>query len=127
MADARATLDFGRPVAVMLLSTLAAVPDNATAAAIVSSLAAAVPSGSYIALYHVANDLDPAMPLAAREWNKISGQRVTLRSRTEIARLVAGLELVPPGLVPISEWRPAAADPRFEDMVPVHGVVARKP
>ena len=127
VADARTTLDLGRPVAVMLLSTLAAVSDNATAAALVSSLAAAVPSGSYIALCHVANDLDPAMLLAAREWNKMSGQRVTLRSRTEIARLVAGLEPVSPGLVPISEWRPAAADPRFEDMVPVHGVVARKP
>ena len=127
VADARATLDFGRPVAIMLLSTLAAVADNATAVAVVSSLAAAVPSGSYIALYHVASDLDPAMPLAASEWTKMSGRPVTLRSRAEIAALVAGLDLVPPGLVPISEWRPAATDPRFEDLVPVHGVVARKP
>jgi hypothetical protein len=127
MADARATLDFGRPVAVLLLSTLATIPDNATAAAVVSSLAAAVPSGSYIALYHVASDLDPAMPLAAREWNKMAAQPTTLRSQAEIAGLVAGLDLVPPGLVPISEWRPAATDPRFEDLVPVHGVVARKP
>ena len=127
VADARATLDFGRPVAVMLLSTLAAISDNATAAAVVSSLAAAIPSGSYIALYHVASDLDPAMPLAAREWTKMTAQPVTLRSSTEIARLVAGLDPVPPGLVPISEWRPAPTDPRFEDLVPVHGVVARKP
>jgi len=36
VADARATLDFGRPVAVMLLSTLAAISGNATAAAVVS-------------------------------------------------------------------------------------------
>lgn len=43
------------------------------------------------------------------------------------AGLVAGLDLVPPGLVPISEWRPAATDPRFEDLVPVHGAVGRKP
>jgi S-adenosyl methyltransferase len=127
VADARATLDFGRPVAVMLLSTLAAISDNATAAAVVSSLAAAIPSGSYLALYHVASDLDPAMPLAAREWTKMTAQPVTLRSRTEIARLVADLDPVPPGLVPISEWRPAPTDPRFEDLVPVHGVVARKP
>jgi hypothetical protein len=75
----------------------------------------------------VASDLDPALPLAARQWNQMSAQPVTLRSRPEVASLVAGLELVPPGLVPVSEWRPAATDPRFEVVVPVHGLVARKP
>jgi len=127
IADARTILDFGRPVAVLLLSTLATIADNASACAVVSSLAAAVPSGSYIALYHVASDLDPAMPLAAREWNKMSSQPATLRSQAEITRLLTGLEPVPPGLVPIPEWRPAVTDPRFENLVPVYGVVARKP
>ena len=36
----------------------------------VSSLMAAVPSGSYAVLHHMANDLDPAMPAALRHWNK---------------------------------------------------------
>lgn len=127
VADARTTLDFGRPVAVMLLSTLSQIGPAAKAAAVVAELTRAVPAGSYLAIYHVASDLDPALPLAAREWTKISGQPVTLRSRSEVASLVAGLELVPPGLVPVAEWRPAPADPRFEDVVPIHGVVARKP
>jgi hypothetical protein len=34
--------------------------------------------------------------------------------------------LVPPGLVPITEWHPEAADPRFEYAVPVYGAVGRK-
>ena len=128
VAGARATLDFSQPVAVMLLFTLAYVEDAAEAAAVVSSLMAAVPSGSYVAIYHLASDLDPAMEEAARQWNKMMpAQPITLRSRTEIACLTACLDPVPPGLVPFTEWRPAADDPRFENTVPAHGTVAAKP
>ena len=101
VAGAGPTLDFGRPVAV-LLATLAFVESATEAAAIVSALLDTVPSGSYVTIYHQASDLDRAFLRAARLWN----------------RLVAGLELVPPGLVPICEWRPAPDDPRFEDVVP---------
>jgi S-adenosyl methyltransferase len=127
VADAWATLDFGQPVAILLSYALAYIEDTAAAAAVVWALTAAVPPGSYVAIHHVASDLDPALPLAARQWNQMSAQPVTLRSRPEVASLVAGLELVPPGLVPVCEWRPAATDPHFEVVVPVHGLVARKP
>jgi hypothetical protein len=128
VADARTTLDFGQPVAVLLLFTLAYVEDAAAATAVVSSLMAPLSSGSYVAIYHLASDLDPALEEAATQWNTMMpAQRITLRSRSQVADLVAGLELVPPGLVPLSEWRPAPTDPRFEDVVPIHAVVARKP
>ncbi len=127
VAGARATLDFSQPVAVMLLFTLAYVA-GAAAGAVVSSLAAAVPSGSYVAIYHLASDLDPALEEAARQWNKMMpGQPITLRSRAKVAGLVTGLDLVPPGLVPITEWRPAPAGPRIADQVPLHACLARKP
>jgi hypothetical protein len=57
----------------------------------------------------------------------MSDRQITLRSRTELARLLAGLDPVPPGLVPVTEWRPEAADPFFEHAVPVYGAVGRKP
>ncbi|HEY0936119.1 MAG TPA: SAM-dependent methyltransferase [Trebonia sp.] len=127
VAGARATLDFGRPAAVLLLFTLAYVEDAAEAAGAVSSLMAALPSGSYVAIYHLASDMDPALEEAARQWNKLMpAQPITLRSRAGVARLVAGLETVSPGLVPVTEWRPEAADADLEDAVPVYGVVARK-
>ena len=128
VAGAAATLDFGEPVAVMLLSTstLAFIADSAVAAASVSALAAAVPSGSYVGLYHQASDLDPALHAGIRRWNRMSAQPVTLRSRAEVALLVAGLAPVPPGLVPITEWRPEPDDPRYDRVVPVYGVLARK-
>jgi S-adenosyl methyltransferase len=128
VAGARETLDLARPTAVLLLFTLAYVQDAAEAAAVVSSLMAAMPSGSYVAIYHLASDLDPALQQAGREWNKMMpSQPITLRSRAEVAELTAGLELVPPGLVPITEWRPAPGDPRLEHAVPLYAVIARKP
>ena len=128
VAGARGTLDFSRPVAVLLLFTLAYVPDAAEAAAVVSSQMAAAPSGSYVVVYHLASDLDPALEEASREWNKIMpGQPIVLRSRAEIGSLVAGLDLVPPGIVSLNEWRPAPGDPQFEHVVPMYAVAARKP
>ena len=129
VAGAKGTLDFGQPIAVLLLFTLAYVVDGVEAAEVVSSLMAAVPSGSYVAIYHLASDLDPAMEEAARMWNKMMPtQSIALRSAAEVADLVAGLDPVPPGLVPVTDWRPSA-DPRLDRpaSVPVYGIVARKP
>ena len=129
VAGAKGILDFGQPIAVLLLFTLAYVIDDAEAAEVVSSLMAAVPSGSYVAIYHLANDLDPALEEAARMWNKMMPtQSIALRSEAEVADLVAGLDPVPPGLVPVTDWRPSG-DPRLDRpaSVPVYGIVARKP
>jgi S-adenosyl methyltransferase len=95
---------------------------------VVSSLTASVPPGSYVAIYHLASDLDPALVEAGREWNKLMpAQPVTPRTRAQVGDLVAGLDPVPPGLVPITEWRPVPADPQFDHVVPLHAVVARRP
>jgi hypothetical protein len=119
----------GQPVAVMLLFTLAYVTDDAEAADVVSALAASLPSGSYVAIYHLASDLDPTMEEAARIWNKMMPtQAITLRSRAAVADLVKGLDPIQPGLVPVTEWRPAPdSGPESAASVPVYGIVARKP
>jgi hypothetical protein len=128
MAGAAETLDLTRPVAILLLFTLAFVWDTTEAAAVVSSLMAAVPSGSYVAIYHLASDVDPALEDAARQWNKLMPtQPITLRSRQQVAALTAGLDPVPPGLVRVTEWRADLADRAFDRPVPVYGIVARKP
>jgi hypothetical protein len=126
IAGARDYLDFGRPVAVLLMSTLAFMPDTAEVTGLVSSLAGQTVPGSYVAIRHQASDLNPALANAARRWNRQSSPQVTLRSADEIASLVDGLDLVAPGLVPVCEWRPEPGDPHFEDVVPVYGLVARR-
>jgi hypothetical protein len=126
LAEAKAELDLSQPTAVLLLPTLVRVPTLVAAARAVSSLLAAVPSGSHIAISHLASDLHPEMAAATRTWNKTVAAAVTPRSRAGIQSLVAGLELVPPGVVPVTEWRPEAGeDPA--PVVPLYGVVARKP
>ena len=128
VAGARETLDLSQPVGVMLLFTLAYIQDDAEAAAAVSTLMAAVPSGSYLAIYHLTGDLDPALEDAARQWNKLMpAQPITLRTRAEVAALTAGLDPVPPGLASVTEWRPDPDDPGFDYHVPVLGIVASKP
>jgi len=156
VASALPTLDLRQPVAVLLLSALAHVPTTTAAARAVSSLMAAVPPGSHVVIYHLASDLDPAMPAALRNWNKTTPKPIMLRSRADVLTLVSGLELVPPGVVPVTHWRPdlgapagpcpSAATPATPAMpatpgqgtpaasgdgaarpVPVHGAVARKP
>lgn len=127
VAGAQEMLDFSQPVAVALPFTLGFVADTAAAAGIVSALAGAVPSGSHVVIHHMASELNPALAAAARRWNQVSSQPITLRSKDEVASLVAGLDLVPPGVVPMSEWRPAPGDPHSEEVIPLHAVVARKP
>jgi hypothetical protein len=125
------TLDFDQPVAVLLMSTLAHVLSADAAAYVVSGLTDAVPSGSYLVIYHLASDIDPAMQAALKQWNRTVPRPITLRSRPEIAALVAGLELVPPGVVPVAEWRPDLDAPctaaEGAAPAPLIGVVARKP
>lgn len=128
VASALPALDLSQPVAVLLLSTLAHVPTTIAAARAVSSLMAAVPSGSHVVIYHLANDLDPSMPAAARHWNKTTPKPITLRSRADILSLVSGLELVPPGVVPVTAWRPvlgAAAGVPAAQAAPVRSAPVR--
>ena len=120
-------LDFSQPVAVVLPFTLGLVADTTAAADIVSALAGAAPSGSHVVIHHPASELNPAVAEAAQRWNQVSRQPITLRSKDEVASLVSGLDLVAPGVVPIGEWRQAPGDPHFGPVIPLYGVVARKP
>jgi hypothetical protein len=128
LAGARSILDFDVPIAVLLLFTLAFVRDGAAATAVISSLMSAAQPGSYVAIYQMASDIDPEMEEAARQWNKMMPtEPIGLRSGPDVSALTEGLDPVPPGLVPVTEWRPDPADPRFGRAIPVHAIVARKP
>jgi hypothetical protein len=125
IAGARATLDFGQPIAVILFFVLAFIEGTAAAARIVSELADALSPGSYVAIHHLTGDLDPALAIAARRWNQQSPQKITLRSRAAVESLVAGLEPVAPGLVLVEDWRPSPDAPAAAAVIPLYGVVAR--
>lgn len=126
LAGAAQTLDFRQPVAVLLPSSLPFIPSAERAAELLSELMAPCRPGSYLGLCHVASDLDPAVAAGVDYWNKISAPHFTVRSRTEVTSLMAGLDPVAPGLVPVNEWRPDPDAAPRERPVPVYAVLAAK-
>ena len=101
-------LDFTRPVAVTLMAVLHAIPDADGPYEIVARLTEAVPPGSYLALTHSASDLLRAEQRHSLEDvnSRMIQQQFTYRGRDEVARFLAGMDLVDPGLVRVEEWRP---------------------
>jgi len=126
LAGAAETLDFSRPVAIMLFAVLQLLGDDDEPYRVVSDLLAAVPPGSYLALSHPTSDLQPGQVTAmVSQLNNLVAEKVTTRSQDQVARFFTGLELVEPGLVNVSEWRPDAGSAQPPAALWVG--VARKP
>jgi hypothetical protein len=102
-------LDFSRPAAVMLMAILQHIGDKHDPYAIVAALMDGLPAGSYLAISHPASDIDAeSMAKMAEVLNKMMAEKVTFRDRAAVSRFFAGLDLVEPGLVQASKWRPAS-------------------
>jgi hypothetical protein len=113
LQQAAHTLDFSRPVAVVILLMLHAIGDSDDPHGIVSRIMDAVPTGSYLVISHPASDIEPekVTDLTTRV-NQLSHQQYTGRSRAQVMRFFEGLELVEPGLVQVQQWRPGAETDR---------------
>ena len=123
---AAGVLDFGRPVAVMLLGVLHLIADAEDPWGIVTRLMAAVPTGSYLAISHPALDIHQAQAAAQRAYNERVATAQTLRTREQVARFFTGLDLVAPGLVQVHQWRPDPDDETPADAISAYGAVGRK-
>jgi hypothetical protein len=137
-ADLRATgtvleraadvLDFGQPVAVMLLGILQGIPDQEKPDAIIARLMDAVPPGSYLAISQIASDIAAEeVAEGVQRYNEQVAAPVTARTHAEVSRFFAGLELVEPGIVQVHRWRPAAGDPGSDSDLAIYAGVGRKP
>jgi O-methyltransferase involved in polyketide biosynthesis len=98
------TLDLSRPVAVTLMGVLGHIESDDKAKNIIDRLLRGLPAGSHLAMYDGA-DTDPATFEATRIWNISANPKYHLRSPERIAALFDGLELVEPGVVPVTQWR----------------------
>ena len=120
-------LDFGQPVAVMLIAVLHLIQDAEDPWGIAARLMDAVPPGSYLAISHPASDLHHAQPTIQRVYNENVSTPQTLRSRDEVARFFTGRDMVEPGLTQVHLWRPGPDDFAPEGVFSYHGAVGRKP
>ncbi|MFC5061761.1 SAM-dependent methyltransferase [Actinomycetospora atypica] len=107
-------LDFSRPVALLAMTILHFVDDDA--AGLLGRYRRALVPGSVVALSHASDDQDdPAVGDAMRagaETYRSSATPITLRSRAELRALLDGLDLAEPGIVDVTDWPgPSAAPP----------------
>jgi O-methyltransferase involved in polyketide biosynthesis len=118
IAEAARALDLAKPVAVMLLGILGYIPDEEKPGTIVARLMSRVPPGSYLVIndgtnvFHDQAENEPAEDSPrARAVALYAATRAVpyhLRTPAQIEGFFAGLELVGPGVISVSQWRPEA-------------------
>ncbi len=126
LREAARTLDLTRPVALTLMQVSGHIADYDEARAIVAALMGALPSGSYFA-FNDSVDTNKANAEATRLYNESGAAAYHLRSPQQLAGFFDGLELLDPGVVPITDWRPDPGTAAATGDVIALGGVARKP
>lgn len=125
---ARGTLDFAEPVAVVLLSVLHYVEDEDDPRAIVERLLEPLRPGSCLIFSHGTDDFAPAASRAVEDIYREQGIILRLRGRGVQEHFLAGVDLVPPGLVEVQRWRPATgAGSEADQHLDCFGAIGIKP
>ncbi|MEU8800380.1 SAM-dependent methyltransferase [Spirillospora sp. NPDC048819] len=131
LAAAAETLDFSKPVGVMMLGVLIHIADDADAKALIDRFMDATCAGSHLAISVNTNVVKPEnMERAAAAYNEAFGNPpVHLHTPERLTAFFAGLELVEPGVVSVGRWYPPGTAPsgaQAPEMDAFVGV-ARKP
>lgn len=105
LQEASHTLDFSRPIAVLLLGILHFLPDSDDPYGVTRRLLNAMPPGSYLVIGHGASDIQPdAVAEMTVRYNEHSAVPFIPRTKEDVTRFFDGLELMPPGVVPVHRW-----------------------
>ena len=119
------TLDLDKPIAVLMFALLHFFEEGRE---IVEAYTAPLAPGSFLALSQAETQASSVAEQASatRDYIRSTGVAVVSRDPRQIAELVEGLEIEPPGVIPVEEWgaEPAAQTPPGVRML---GVLARKP
>jgi S-adenosyl methyltransferase len=120
-------LDFGKPIALMLLGIMGQILDDDAAYRITKRLVDALPAGSYLIVEDGTGVVSPDAAKKAEEVREEGGDPYRLRTPAQLARFFDGLELLEPGVVTVSQWRPEPHAVGEPAPVAAFGGVARKP
>ncbi|OIJ68133.1 SAM-dependent methyltransferase [Streptomyces mangrovisoli] len=119
----REVIDFGRPVALLLVAVVHFLAEADKPEQIVATLRDALPAGSFLVLSHATGDL--AERSEAQAVYRQATASMNLRSRAEVLRFFDGFELVEPGLTQVPFWRPDGTPPEGSHEIGFYGGVAR--
>lgn len=104
--ELRQLLDLTSPIGLLLATVLHFIPDDQDPGAAVAWLQCQLPAGSYLVISHATADSLGAQVATAGEINAQAMPSFQLRSHTETLGFFGDLELIEPGLVLISDWKP---------------------
>jgi SAM-dependent methyltransferase len=124
--DVTGLIDFSRPVAVLLVAILHFIRDSEDPAGIIARFTDVMATGSHLVLSHATHDDQPEEAARARDIYERASSPLVTRTREQISDFFAGLELVEPGLVLTTQWRPRQPIPRAAQ-AGLYAGVARKP
>lgn len=104
---ARCDLDLSRPIAVLMAAMVQFIADEDDPAGVVGAYRDASAPGSYLVISHASNEHHPEhMREVSAAYNARAPLPVMMRNRAQVAELFAGYDLLDPGLVNLSDWRP---------------------
>jgi S-adenosyl methyltransferase len=115
----------GRPVACVLAAVLHFVPESADPDRITAVLREALPPGSYLVVSHIAGDI-PWADRNNEETLKRATEDMYPRTREQVTGFFGDFELVEPGVVLASQWRPTDEAAGANSPSAIYGGVARK-
>jgi hypothetical protein len=128
LETAAETLDFGQPVAIMLMAILQHLSDADDPYGVVGRLLSALPAGSCLALSHPARDIHAAeMAEMAKRLNQMMAEAVTFRSWSTCLPGGPRPTRRPRAQRPCGAGSPASPDPYGPAGGPRSAVSARRP
>lgn len=127
--QASALLDFSRPIGLLVVGVLQFIPDSDDPWDVLARYVRALPSGSYLALSHFTADSMPAAMAAGKKIFARTAEPITPRTRAQVADMLAGTEVVEPGIVFTPQWRPESPEDVGDDpsQANLYAAVGRKP
>jgi S-adenosyl methyltransferase len=105
-------LDFGEPLAILLVAIVHFLQDADEPEAIVARFRAALPAGGYLVLSHVCGEAHPQSVPGVTEVYRRSSTPIVARGADRIEGFFGDLELVEPGVVNVAQWRPDSVEVR---------------
>jgi len=127
-AGAQRTLDFSRPVAVLLIAVLHFILDAEDPHRMISRMMADLAPGSYLVIAHAASDIAAGTAAAmAQSYNATSSLTITPRDRATVARFFDGMEMTGPGLRPLDQWWGSGPATTVDPGLSCSCGIARKP
>jgi hypothetical protein len=127
-AGAQRTLDFSRPVAVILIAVLHFILDAEDPHEMIARMMADLAPGSYLVIAHAASDIEADTAAAmASSYNATSSLTITPRDRATVTRFFDGMEMTGPGLIPLAQLRASSPDIAADRGLSCYCGIARKP